>query len=317
MLTNHLAELQDEQDGVIARRQVLSLGGSAADIERMLRRREWVRVLPGVFLNHTGQPTWQQRAWSGVLYAWPAALSHHSALRAVAGPGWKAIDDHARISLAIDDRRRINMPTGFAVHRVVGLDARVQWNFGPPRVRIEEAVLDVAALAETDADAIALLAAACQTRRTTAGRCLETARTRSRLHRRSWLIDVLEDIANGTCSVLEHRYLTDVERAHGLPRPRRQARSRLAGASIYRDVDYEDYGLVVELDGRLFHNSSRQRDVDLDRDLDVALEGRRTARLGWGQVVGRACRTARKVGALLQAGGWRGRPRECGPECNL
>ena len=44
-------------------------------------------VHPGVYVNHTGELTWLQRAWAAVLFAWPAALSHDSALRAADGPG--------------------------------------------------------------------------------------------------------------------------------------------------------------------------------------------------------------------------------------
>ena len=317
MLPDQLDELLAMQDGVVARRQILAEGAQPPDIERLLRRRDLVRMLPGVFLNHTGDPTWQQRAWAGVLYAWPAALSHRSALRATAGPGWRAHNDRDPISLAIDDRRRIVSPIGYSIHRTVGLESRVQWQKGPPRVRIEEAVLDVAASSKTDFEAIELLAAVCQSRRTTAERCLAAAEARVRLRRRKWLVDVLDDIAGGTCSVLEHTYLTAVERAHGLPSASRQSRERHDRGSIYRDVDYGRFGLIVELDGKLFHDSARQRDVDLDRDLDAMVDGRRTVRLGWGQVFERACRTASKVGQLLQSGGWKGQPRLCAPRCSV
>ena len=49
--------------------------GQDADIARMLRRRDLVTVLPGVYVNHTGAQTWEQRAWAAVLYFWPAALT--------------------------------------------------------------------------------------------------------------------------------------------------------------------------------------------------------------------------------------------------
>ena len=315
MLSDDLHELLQLQDGVVARRQILTADARPSDIERLLRRRDLVRMLPGVFINHTGDPTWHQRAWAGVLYAWPAALSHQSALRAAAGPGWRAHNDGDPISLAIDDRRRIVSPIGYSIHRTVGLQSRVQWQKGPPRVRIEEAVIDVAAMSKTDFEAIEVLAAACQSRRTTAERCLAATEGRVRLRRRQWLVDVLGDIASGTCSVLEHTYLHAVERAHGLPTASRQSHARLDRGSIYRDVDYEQFGLIVELDGRLFHDSARQRDADLDRDLDALVDGRRSVRLGWGQVFERACRTAYRVARLLQAGGWVGQLRQCGPGC--
>ena len=84
--------------------------------------------------------------------------------------------------------------------------------------------------------------------------------------------------------------------------------------TLYRDVAYKAFGMLVELDGRLFHTSVRDRDRDLDRDLDAALDGRETVRLGWGQVYPRACATARKLGLLLTQRGWEGSPTSC-PAC--
>ncbi|WP_217702526.1 hypothetical protein [Nocardioides guangzhouensis] len=71
---------------------------------------------------------------------------------------------------------------------------------------------------------------------------------------------------------------------------------------------------VVELDGRAFHDSARGRDSDLDRDLVAAVDGLSTTRIGWGQVFGRACRTAWLVGRVLHGRGWTDRPVAC-PDC--
>ena len=72
---------------------------------------------------------------------------------------------------------------------------------------------------------------------------------------------------------------------------------------------------MVELDGFMFHNSPSSRDADLERDLDAAVAGKGTVRLGWGQVFGRPCRTAGKIGRLLAARGWTGTIQRCGPDC--
>ncbi|MBA8802815.1 very-short-patch-repair endonuclease [Nocardioides ginsengisegetis] len=106
--------------------------------------------------------------------------------------------------------------------------------------------------------------------------------------------------------MLEHDYLVRVERAHGLPRGRRQASHRHAGSLMFRDVQYDDLELVVELDGRLFHGSVRARDRDMDRDLFAAVDGSETLRLGWGQVFDRPCATARGVAAVMRRRGWTG-----------
>jgi hypothetical protein len=86
---------------------------------------------------------------------------------------------------------------------------------------------------------------------------------------------------------------------------------------VLRDVVYDEFGVDLELDGRLFHASARQRDRDLDRDLDAAVLGHATVRLGWGQVFDRPCVTAGRLAVLLQRGGWTGSPRACGPGCPL
>ena len=137
---------------------------------------------------------------------------------------------------------------------------------------------------------------------------------RPRLPRRRWQAGILTDVASGTCSVLEHGYLTRVERPHGLPRGERQVSHRHESTQVFRDVEYRRAGVVVELDGRLFHSSVAKRDADMDRDLDAASEGRETLRVSYGQVFDRACWTAERVGAVLTRRGWAGTPRPCA-EC--
>jgi hypothetical protein len=72
--------------------------------------------------------------------------------------------------------------------------------------------------------------------------------------------------------ILDHPVVR-IHRTHGLPRGRRQAPLDAGLGSEFQDVAYLRRGLVVELDGRLFHDTARARDVDLDRDLDTAALG--------------------------------------------
>ena len=133
--------------------------------------------------------------------------------------------------------------------------------------------------------------------------------------RRELLASVLADVANGTCSVLEHGYLTLVERPHGLPRGERQAVRVTNGTRAYLDVRYAALGMLVELDGWLFHSTAAAHDRDLQRDLESLLpDAGTTVRLGFGQVFARGCATAAAVGAVMQRLGWEGRPTRC-PRC--
>lgn len=310
-----LEELLHLQDGVVSRRQVLACGFTVNDIRRKVRRREWANAgHPAVYVDHTGPLAWRQRAWAAVLYAWPAALAGDSALRLSDGPGRRDRDDGGPIHVAIDRKRTVVERDGISIHRRSRLFVRAQWNTSPPRMRVEEAVLDLAAEAATDLAAVGRLSDAVNARRTTPARLLETLAERPRIARRDFLQSVLADVRDGTCSVLEHGYLADVERAHGLPRPRRQAATGV-GRPGFRDVDYPELGVAVELDGRLGHDSSADRDRDLERDLDAVVEAARTTvRLGWGQVFDRPCSTAVKVGSLLQQRGWTGIVGTC-PRC--
>lgn len=230
------------------------------------------------------------------------------------GPGRRDSDTEV-IHVAVDQSRRIEPPEGVVVHRVSDFDERVQWNLGPPRIRYEDSILDVAAAASDDLAAVEVLSAACGSRRTTATRLIDRLASRRRIARRRWLFDVLTDVAEGTHSVLEHGYLTKVERAHGLPRGLRQSLTDSPQGRTYRDVDYPCLGLIVELDGRMFHSSSHERNRDLDRDLDAAAAtGAVTLRLGYHQVYATSCRTAVQVAAVMARLGWAGTPISC-PDC--
>ncbi len=310
-----LGELLDLQSGVVARRQALACGLKPSDIRRLVRRREWRLVHPGVYVDHTGALSWVQRAWAAVLYAWPAALTHRSALRAVEGPGRQGEDDSGAIHVAVSHTRRVETQPGIRIHRTSHFAARAQHNTSPPMVRYEEAVVDVMSELSDPWERIELLARACRIRRTTAARLHDAVAGRTRMRDREWTLALLDDIAGGVCSVLEHAYLVKVERAHGLPRATRQRAVEATVGLTYRDA--ESHGLALELDGRLFHDTASQRDRDMDRDLDAWVAGDKPVRIGYGQVFRRPCETAARLARLLQRGGWRGVPRACGPDCAI
>jgi hypothetical protein len=310
-----LQSLLADQSGVVTRRQAETAGLQPHHVRRLVRRRELVRLHPGVYVDHSGHPTFLQRAWAATLLHEPSALAAETALRMVEGPGSRRPEEP--IHLAVErDRHHHHPRPGIVLHRTAHLEERVMWQTGPPRQRYEEAVLDVAARASSDFDALGDLSRAVQGRRTTAARLREALARRERINRRAWMDDVLGDVAAGTCSVLEHGYLHRVERAHGLSGARRQVRDRLGAGTVYRDVRYRG-GVVVELDGRLFHDTTSQRDRDFDRDLDAAAEGLTTLRVSWGQVFARPCWTSVRVARVLVRAGWTGSTRPCGPSCTV
>jgi hypothetical protein len=299
-------ELLDLQAGVMSRRQLVEQGATDADIRRWVRRRELTRVHTGVYVNHTGPLTWANRAWAAVLFHWPAALTHRSSV------------DRAGdvVHVAIDASRGVatRLP-GVKVHRLVGLEDRVQWNLGPPRVRFEDALLTMCSEVGSRVEALALVSDACRRRRTTPWRIGEELRRRPRVTHRGWLLDVVDEAAAGVHSLLESSYRRRVERAHGLPRPDRQPHERTEDGVVYRDVRYRRFQLVIELDGRIGHELNHDKWDDQDRDLLAATGRMLTLRLGWRHAESTPCRTAGRLARVLGTRGWAGLPEPCGPPC--
>lgn len=309
-----LLAVRDElarQDGVVTRRQALRAGLQPHDLERLVRRRALAPLHRGVLVDHTGPPSWRQRAWGAVLAPGPAAVVGGSAIDLARNLDLPA--DRV-VHVGIGGRRSVPAPLpGVVVRHLSRLDEVVLWHLGPPRQRLEEAVLDVALGARDRLDAVGALASVVGSRLTTAERLSRTLALRPRAPDRPWVVDVLEDVAAGTCSVLEHGQLTLVERPHGLPRAERQRPEAGRAGRVYRDAVYGRTA-YVELDGRL-HDRFGTRDDDLDRDLDVAAGGGTTVRLGFGQVFGRPCTTAVGVTRFLWHCGVVFVPHGCGPAC--
>src|SRR5680860_581358 len=90
-----------------------------------------------------------------------------------------------------------------------------------------------------EAGAVGLLADICQQRFSTPTRLFAGLESLPRLAGRAFIGALLGDVATGALSLLEHRYLTRVERAHGLPRARRQGPFRTASApTVTSTVDH-------------------------------------------------------------------------------
>ena len=311
MLRASIEEHLSRQERVISRAQVIASEGTDNDIDRLVRRREWACVFRGVYVDHTRPLTWRQRAWAAVLYHQPAALAGASALRAA---GLDIGSEGAPIELVVARPRRVVDPPGVVTGQVGDYEGVVQAHLGPPRVRVEPAALQAASRTRTEDAAVAVLGNVVQKRRTTAQRLLTALDAQPRLKQRRLLAEVLADVAAGTNSALERRYLRDVEQAHGLPEGRRQARAVSGGRTAYRDVHYDREAMLVELDGRIGHDAAEDRWDDLDRDVDAAVDGSLTVRAGWRQVLS-ACRLATAVGVILRARGWEGHLQLC-PRCD-
>lgn len=99
-----------------------------------------------------------------------------------------------------------------------------------------------------------------------------------------------------TKSEFERRFLRFLD-AHALPRPD-ALNERVAGHLA--DCLYRSPRLVVELDGRAFHDRRAQMRADRHRDTDYQLDGHRILRLVWDDLhPDEAARTADRVRRML------------------
>ena len=168
-------------------------------------------------------------------------------------------------------------------------------------------MLDLAQLAPGFDDACGWITKACAKRLTTEEKLRAALAMRKKMRWRNEVDDVLAAAGSGIHSVLEYRYLRDVERAHGLPRSRHQARVVIDGKTMYRDVYYEEYQLAVELDGRLAHPVD-ERWRDSQRDNRAGLQGVQACRYTWRDIYACACETALLQAQILRRRGWPGTP---------
>lgn len=299
---------------MFSRAQAVAHGIDDDVLTRRCRNRQIQRVHQGVYADFTGPLPWASRVWAAWLACGPAAaLTADTALRWYGLSGdWR----DAPIHLAIPQHRRIERRSGIRITRHQSFSTWVMEGREPPLVRLEVAVL-TAAGRRADADRrMALVLDACRQRRTAPGRLLAELTGMPRLPGRGLLLRILSDAASGVQSFLEHTYLTRVERAHGLPTGTRQVRAVVGESASYRDIEYEPYEQLVELDGRAGHADAASTWRDMHRDNAATLQGKSTLRFGY-QLVTDPCGTARQVGMALAARGWTGALTPCSPTCSV
>ncbi len=307
-----LDDLARLQGGVVTRRQALDSGLSAGAITTRLKYRKWRQLYRGVYVTSTGPVSRETHLWAAVLYAGRGArLSHHTAAEL------HGLSERRTplIHVTIPADRRVRRTRNVVIH--ISASAEV-WRFPRgviPHTLVEETVLDlVHAECEFD-DACAWITAAFGKGLTTEGLMRATMKGRKRLRWRPHLDEIVTAAAGGTHSVLEYRYDRDVERAHGLPAARRQVPfTNPNGRRGFRDRYYADYGIVVELDGKLAH-PEHARWRDRARDNAATAAGGSTLRYDWNDVTRHACHTAAQVADAIRARGWTGTLRPCSRRC--
>jgi hypothetical protein len=301
------------QRGVIATWQAESAGLNAETMKNLTRAGRWRRLHRGVYAAFTGELPRDAVLWAAVLRAGPRSLLSHE----TAAETYGLKKPSRLLHVTVPETQRLKPVRGLIIHRSArDLEQIRDPGVLPPRTMVEETVLDLAQNAADFDEVVALIAGACQRRLTFPVLLRQSLNARPKSRWRAEIREALADVASGVHSPLEHRYLRDVERAHGLPAGERQARAVQNGRTIFRDVRYRRYHVVVELDGVAYHPAEKRIEDDR-RDNAAGAEGLVTLRYGWSAVTTRPCEVAAEVAAALRARGWTGQLRRCGANCQL
>jgi very-short-patch-repair endonuclease len=292
------------QDGVVSREQVIGHGLSLRAAERLLRDGSWQRLHRGVFLTSEIPPSWPALAWAGVLIGGDHARLGGSSSGYLHG---LVPQPPENVTILIPHALRLvsTSPWDFVRERSGSHDTRSVG--GPPRLTVEDTVLDLCAHGAAS-DVVGWVTAAVQRRLTTPRRLSTALGQRPRQRHRDLILGLIADVDDGAESPLEVQYLRKVERPHGLPVGTRQQSIR--GLIGVRDVLYRKYGVIVELDGRIGHGELG-RFRDMWRDNASSIEDWITLRYGHTNLVRDPCAVAEQVGQALNRRGWPGLATRC------
>ena len=262
--------MHSEHSGVIARAQFAGSPASGTSVDNRLRNGRWQRLQRGVYATFTGEPTREVQIWAALLRAGPGAvLSHWSAAERHGLTDRPSPKIHITVPADRNPAKSGEIP-GVVIHRSTSISRTRRPTMSPPCTRVEDTVLDLIQTAATFEEAYAWICHAIGRRRTTAPRIREALDTRAKFRWRRDIELALGEAGEGALSLLELRYVRGVERPHGLPGARRQARVSHQGGTRYLDNLYEEYRTCVEIDGTAAHPAAEQwRDKRRDRSVLV------------------------------------------------
>lgn len=297
--------LLEEQGQVVTRHQLNGLAMPRPALEWLLGNGTWQRLDTAVYYAGQGDPPWLSLAWAASLAAGEDAVLFRES----------AAHLHGLVATPPDPIQLV-VPTGRAARsRRFSEVTRSQTSrrtltvTGLRCTGVADTLIDCAA-SMSARDLEALITGAFQRRKVSASGLRKAVNARRAIPQREILAAAAADAMLGAHSVLELDYLRNVERPHDLPVGTRQHSPR---KGEYVDVYYEEYGVIVELDGYSPHALTPFRDQT--RDNRNSSDGKSTLRYGSFDLAAHGCEVAVEVAELLIRRGWTGYPAAC-PRCD-
>ena len=268
----------------------------------MVNRGQWQRPAKGVIVRHSGQLTYdEQLATELILQGQDAAFA---GLTAATMEGLRNFTP-----TTID----IVTVHGATVRRRPGVTVRRSRLLTPDdvhparelrRTRLPRSIIDAAAWASTDLRRQAIIAASVQQRLVIPSALDAVVKARPNLPHRSVITETVRDVGGGSLSEWELLF-EKLRRRRRWPTPTRQrSRKDAAGRWRYLDLDFDDFDLVVEIDGQQ-HMEALAWWEDMMRNNElVVIEGKTLLRFAGFALRRQSDRVAEVLELFFRSRGW-------------
>lgn len=290
-------ETATSQAGAISRAQMLRHGASSSTVSRRLAEGRLRLELPGVYVVAGAPDSVEQRRWIALLAVGAGAvLSFESAAR-IHRLSTVASTGPTVVTVGHSGWQRL---PGITVHQIDDLAAHhVQQIGGLPVTTLERTIVDLAAIWRRGRLRLVIEDAVAAKRTTDAeiGAVLRSLARRGKPGVRN-LTTVLDDRGPGQAppaSQLERDFFALVRRSPLRDPYRQYPLPRKDGVRNLSDAAWPEVKLIVEVDGRRWHQRLADMKRDRDRDMQAAAAGWLVVRLLHEHVVGAPEETIREL----------------------
>jgi very-short-patch-repair endonuclease len=279
-LDQGITQLAEAQHGVVARRQLIELGLSDAQVKGRIAQSRLHVVHRGVYAVGHRMLSQRGRWMAAVLFAGPeAVLSHRSAAEL-----WGIVPRRGR-AIDVTRRRGWRASPGIVVHRDSISADEIETVAGIPCTCAPRTSLDLAGSASRGElqRVINQIEVRCLTHTLSVYDLLERYPRRRGAPMLRVLFDDRAETRGITRSRLEERFAALLARSD-LPRPRLNTSLAVRGRFFEVDCLWREQRVIVELDGMQAHGTDLAFEKDRERDRLLIAEGWRVTRITWRQL---------------------------------
>ncbi len=287
------------QRGVLSRAQALQHGFTPNNVQHRLRPGgPWQRLLPGVYLTVTGQPTWEQQQIAALLHAGPGGLITGQA----ALLNYRLQHSEPRCVDVLVPLERQRASSGFArIYRTRRMPDSMVCDGAVRFVPPERAVADTARALADRAAVRAVVASAVQRGQCTIAQLAAELRD-GPTHGSAHLRAVLAEVIAGIRSVPEGDLRRLIIRAR-LPEPLYNAQLYIGEMFLAQpDAWWPHHGVALEVDSREWHLSPADWEQTMTRHRRMCAVGIVVVHVTPRQIRDESARLEADLDASLKAG---------------